>query len=57
MENVLSAEDLATLKELKDNIGVYREIAQLVKNKKLLYINDPLLMEKLKKAGKLGKNT
>jgi hypothetical protein len=50
----LSLEDIDAVKELRANLPLYRKLADLAESKKLLYLDDPLLLEKLKQAGKLG---
>lgn len=49
----MSEESLKIVNEIGENIAVWREIVDLVKNKKLVHVDDPELPNRLRKEGKL----
>jgi integrase len=49
----LSHEDIENVKEIAKNAGMYREIRDLLKANKLVHIDDPTLLKRLKDEGKI----
>jgi hypothetical protein len=49
----LTREDLVNVREIAKNIGVYREVLGLLKAKKLVDVDDPELVKRLRAEGKI----
>jgi hypothetical protein len=49
----LTRADVDALKEIRDNLDVYREVLSLVKSRKFVHVDDPDLPERLRKEGKI----